>query len=51
MTLTFTFSQGKPVTLQVPSYADCYEYAGMDATATEPTPAEDCKPQSTPSEG
>lgn len=51
VTLTFTFSEGKPVTLKVPSYADCYEYAGLDATATTPTAAEDCKSEVPASEG
>ncbi|GAA4740640.1 hypothetical protein GCM10023350_26380 [Nocardioides endophyticus] len=45
MTLEFTFGDGTSTTLDVPSVADCYEYAGLDATAETGTPAEECVPE------
>lgn len=45
LTLSFTFGDGETVTLDVPSVADCYEYAGLDATAETATPPESCKPE------
>jgi hypothetical protein len=45
LTLEFTFGDGTSATLDVPTVADCYEYAGLDATAETGTPAEDCVPE------
>lgn len=44
LSLTFTFDDGSTVTMDVPSVPDCYEYAGLDATAETGTPVEDCEP-------
>ena len=45
LTLEFTFGDGTTSTLDVPSVADCYEYAGLDATAETGTSAEECLPE------
>lgn len=45
LTLEFTLADGSSTTLELPSMADCYEYAGLDATAETGTPAEECKPE------
>jgi len=45
VTLEFTFGDGSSATLDVPTVKDCYEYAGLDATAESGTPAEECKPE------
>jgi hypothetical protein len=45
LTLEFTFDDGTSTELDVPAVADCYEYAGLDATAETGTPAEECKPE------
>ena len=45
LSLSFTFGDGTSTTLDVPSVADCYEYAGLDATAATGTPAADCVPE------
>ena len=45
LSLKFTFADGGTATLDVPSLADCYEYAGLDSTATTPTAVEDCLPE------
>ena len=44
LTLDFVFDDGTSAELQVPTIADCYEYAGLDAAAETPTPAEECEP-------
>jgi hypothetical protein len=45
LSMTFTFDDGGTATLDVPSVSDCYEYAGLDATAETGTPAEECEPE------
>lgn len=45
LTLEFTFDDGTSAELDVPAVADCYEYAGLDATAETGTPAEECVPE------
>jgi len=45
LTLEFTLADGSSTTLDLPSMADCYEYAGLDATAETGTPAEECQPE------
>lgn len=45
MTLEFTFADGTSATIDLPTVADCYEYAGLDATAQPGTPAEECAPE------
>jgi hypothetical protein len=45
VTLEFTFGDGSSTTLDLPSMSDCYEYAGLDATAKTGTPAEECLPE------
>jgi hypothetical protein len=53
LTLEFTFDvEGKTVstTTAIPSVQDCYEYAGLDATAETPTPEAECKPEPTEAE-
>lgn len=44
MELTFTFGDGTSQTVDVPSVPDCYEYSGLDATADEATPDDECAP-------
>ncbi|MDF1604937.1 hypothetical protein [Nocardioides sp. YIM 152315] len=45
MSMTFTFGDGSTATLDVPSVTDCFEYAGLDATAESGTPEEECVPE------
>jgi hypothetical protein len=45
LTLEFTIADGGSTTLDIPSMSDCYEYAGLDATAETGTPAEECLPE------
>ena len=45
LSLEFTFGDGTSSSFDVPAVADCYEYAGLDATAETGTPAEDCVPE------
>jgi hypothetical protein len=50
LSLEFTFGDGTSATLDVPTVPDCYEYAGLDASAQTPTPADECKPEDTGTE-
>jgi hypothetical protein len=45
LTLEFTLGDGSSTTLDLPTMADCYEYAGLDATAETGTSAEECLPE------
>lgn len=47
ITLAFSFDDGTSTTLELPTVADCYEYAGLDASVETGTPAEDCGPEAT----
>jgi hypothetical protein len=44
LTLQFTFGDGSTVEQAVPTVPDCWEYAGLDASAETPTAAEECEP-------
>lgn len=45
LTLQFTFGDGSTVEQEVPTVPDCFEYAGLDASAESGTPAEECEPE------
>lgn len=45
LTLRFTFGDGSTVEQDVPTVPDCFEYAGLDASAETGTPAEECEPE------
>jgi len=45
LTLEFTLGDGSSTTLDLPTMSDCYEYAGLDATAETGTSAEECLPE------
>lgn len=45
LTLQFTFGDGSTIEQDVPTVPDCYEYAGLDASAETPTPADECEPE------
>ena len=47
LTLKITFGDGTSSQLEVPSVTDCYEYAGLDASAAAPTPEAECTPEAT----
>ena len=44
LTLDFVCADGTSAQLEVPTVPDCFEYAGLDAAAETPTPAEECLP-------
>jgi hypothetical protein len=50
LTLEFTFGDGSTTTVTLPSVQDCYEYAGLDATAETGTPPGECEPEPTEAE-
>ena len=45
LTLEFTFGDGSTATVDMPSVPDCYEYAGLDASADTGTAPADCEPE------
>ena len=45
VTLEFTFGDGTTATVDMPSVPDCYEYAGLDASAETATPSSECEPE------
>ena len=45
LSLEFTLGDGSTVEMDVPTVPACYEYAGLDATADEPTPLDECQPE------
>jgi hypothetical protein len=47
VTLEFTFGDGTSTNLDVPTVADCYEYAGLDKSTDTPTPVGECLPETT----
>jgi len=45
LTLEITFGDGSTATVDMPSVSDCYEYAGLDASAETGTPPSECVPE------
>lgn len=44
--LEIELSSGETVDIEVPTVADCYEYAGLDKSSSTGSSAEDCAPES-----
>ncbi len=45
LTLAFSLGNGETVEMEVTTVQDCYEYAGLDASADAGTPADECQPE------